>query len=267
MPGIAGIISRQPSDECQKLLGEMLKSMYSEDFYTTGSCFAPEMGAYCGWIAHEESFAARQSAHGLVDSTSLVFSGECFTSQLSSNARDMSNGGVIASELLEAYQSEGDDFVPKLNGLFSGVLIDRKRNCALLFNDRYGVERIYFHESNGDFYFASEAKALLRVLPELRQFDDEGVADFLTFGCTLDNRTLFRNIRCLPGGSLWTIRGAACVEKRQYFSPQEWESQSTLTENAFEEELVETFRRILPPYFLSDARSSEFPSLAVSIRA
>ena len=60
-----------------------------------------------------------------------------------------------------------------LNGLFSGLLVDRRRNLALLFNDRYGIERIYYHETPAALYFASEAKALLRVLPELRAFDEE----------------------------------------------------------------------------------------------
>ena len=34
-------------------------------------------------------------------------------------------------------------FVAGLNGLFSGLLIDRARRHVLLFNDRYGSERIY----------------------------------------------------------------------------------------------------------------------------
>ena len=82
--------------------------------------------------------------------------------------------------------------------------------ARVLFNDRYGVERVYVHETEHATYFASEAKALLRVLPALRSFDDEGVAQFLTFGCPLDGRTLFRGIRTLEGGSVWTFEGGSC---------------------------------------------------------
>lgn len=56
------------------------------------------------------------------------------------------------------------------------------------------VERIYWHEDSSSVYSASEAKALLRILPQLREFDKIGVAQFLTFGCTLESRTLFRNV-------------------------------------------------------------------------
>ena len=74
--------------------------------------------------------------------------------------------------IAELYSDEGDSFVSRLNGLFSGLLIDRQRSRALLFNDRYGLERLYFHETSDALYFASEAKALLRVLPELREFEE-----------------------------------------------------------------------------------------------
>ena len=116
-------------------------------------------------------------------------------------------------------------FVEKLNGLFSGLLIDKRQGKAFLFNDRYGVERVYWHETKDGIFFASEAKALLRVLPELRAFDKEGVAQFLTFGCTLGERTLFRGVHLLPEGSVWSFENGKC-QKRKYFSPETWESQA-----------------------------------------
>ncbi len=140
-----------------------------------------------------------------------------------------------------------------MNGLFSGLLIDRRQRRAFLFNDRYGVERIYWHETNSEYYFASEAKALLCILPELRAFDEEGVAQFLTFGCTLDGRTLFRGVHLPPGGSVWSFENGKC-DKRKYFSPGMWESQPTLTAEAFQSRFQETFKRILPRYLESDSK-------------
>ena len=57
-------------------------------------------------------------------------------------------------------------FLEKLNGWFSGVLLDLRAQKLVLFNDRYGVNRIYYHEDASGFYFSSEAKALLKILPE-----------------------------------------------------------------------------------------------------
>jgi len=99
----------------------------------------------------------------------------------------------------------------------------------------------------------SEAKALLRVLPELRKFDQEGVSQFLTFGCTLEQRTLFRGVQLLPGASVWSFENGKC-QKEIYFSPETWESQSVLPAESFAAQFQETFKGVLPRYFESQSR-------------
>ena len=102
------------------------------------------------------------------------------------------------------------------------ILIDYARRQALLLNDRYGIERIYVHERGDTLFFASEAKALLSILPELREWDEQGVAQFLRFGSTIEGRTLFRGIHFLGGGSLWRFE-AGRLHKDRYFDPGMWE--------------------------------------------
>jgi asparagine synthase (glutamine-hydrolysing) len=256
MPGIVAIISKRPAEECQRLVRSMIASMKHEPFYTSGIYFAQEMGIYAGWVAHENSFAAGQVFLNESQEIALVFSGECFV-DASTRADLRQKGhrfeGINGDWLVHLYEEEGEQFVEKLNGLFSGLLIDKRRRETFLFNDRYGVERIYWHEADGEFYFASEAKALLRVLPELRAFDEEGVAQFLTFGCTLEGRSLFRRVRSLPGGSVWSFENEKC-HKRKYFSPEIWESQPTLSTESFASQFRETFQRILPRYLESGSK-------------
>ena len=68
----------------------------------------------------------------------------------------------------------------------------------MLFNDRYGMHRLYYHESKEAFYFAVEAKAILEVCPDLRRADPRGLGEFVACGCVLENRTLFEGIYVLP---------------------------------------------------------------------
>ena len=159
----------------------------------------------------------------------------------------------LAVHCLRLYDRLGENWVVELNGLFSGLLIDRRRGRAFLFNDRYGVERVYVHQTEDATYFASEAKALLRVLPATRSFDDEGVAQFLTFGCPVEGRTLFRGIRLLEGGSVWTFEGGSC-RKKTYFTPAEWERQPTLSAEDFQSEFQSKFKSALPRYLASESR-------------
>jgi asparagine synthase (glutamine-hydrolysing) len=238
MPGIAGIIGPKPAGECERAVTSMIAAMRHEPFYESGTYLAPEMGVYAGWTAHPRSFAARESAAGTPPHLAWMLSGEC-----------VSDAG--GADIGMSYARLGDGFVRTLNGLFSGVLIDRSRARVLLFNDRYGLERIYFHEADGVVYFASEAKALLRVLPELRAFDDDGVAQFLAIGCTHGQRTLFRGVHLLEGGSLWCFeRGEQ--RRQRYMTPACLEAQPALSEEAFNEEFAARFKTALTRY-LGDA--------------
>lgn len=88
--------------------------------------------------------------------------------------------------------------------------------------------------------------------PKLRTFDEEGVADFLSFGCTLEWRTLFKGMHLAPGGSLWKIENGEC-RKSRYFDPVDWESLPILPDDAFQARFQETFARLLPRYFASES--------------
>jgi asparagine synthase (glutamine-hydrolysing) len=241
MPGIAGIISQNPAAVCEARVKAMIASMKHGAFYKSGTCSVTQMGIYCGCVALENSTS--QIISNEQKNITLIFSGECFLDS------------VVATgeKLIQLYEENEREYFGKLNGLFNGLLIDQRQNKAFLFNDRYSSQRIYCHESDGDFYFASEAKALLRVLPELREFDPEGVAQFLTFGSTLDWRTIFRGVQILPGGSLWTFENGSC-RKEKYFSPETWETQPQLSSGDFEGKFQETFKKILPRYFSTDSK-------------
>ncbi|HUA65793.1 MAG TPA: asparagine synthase-related protein [Alphaproteobacteria bacterium] len=236
MPGIVGIISQKPAAECRLHAQEMIETLRNENFHQSAAQFLPEMGIYAGcvWLEGSTNGIFSDETGAIV----LVFNGESF----------LNSQMATPEKIIRLYKEEGRYFLEKLNGLFCGLLIDKPRGNVLLFNDRYGIQRIYLHEGNGCLYFSSEAKALLRVLPELRQFNMDGLTDFLTFGCTLNWKTLFRGITIMPGGSVWSFENGA-PRKESYFSPRTWELQTPLAPAEFQERLQQTFQRILPGYF------------------
>ncbi len=229
----------------------MVSTMTHETFYRAGTYNAPELGVYAGWVALADSFAERQVFRNETGDVALLFSGECFP-RAGTKTRLKSNGHQFSATggdwLVHLYEEQGDAFFENLNGLFSGLLIDRRKKQACLFNDRYGIQRIYYKATGGDFYFASEAKALLRILPELRAFDDRGTAEFLALGCTLEDRTLFQGVKRLPGAARWIFEGGHC-RKETYFSPASWEAQPVLGEEEYQAKFQAAFQRILPEYF------------------
>ena len=251
MPGIAGLISRQSPDACRRLIERMVGSMQHEKCHVSGTYSDPELGVFAGWVALERSFADGQPILSERGDLALLLAGECLAP---ASAGDVEQGGPRGPSgwLLNQYEQKGPGFVDQLEGLFSGVLIDRVRRKTLLFNDRYGFERVYVHEGRDGFFFASEAKALLRVLPELRILDEQAFGEFLQYGATLNWESLFRGVGILPGASLWSFTPDGTCSRGRYFVQATWESQPRLPPESFTAELGAVFRRVLPDYLESD---------------
>lgn len=251
MPGIVGIISRLPRKLAEQQLHQMVETLRHESFYTSGTCIDECLGVYVGWTALKNSFSDGMPLTNERGDVSLIFSGEEYP-ELGTGARLRQQGHSFnlddSSYLVHQYEDDPNFFV-KLNGMFHGLVADRTRNTVRLFNDRYGMHRIYYYEGKDAFYFAAEAKAILKVRPELRTADPRGLGEFVACSCVLENRTIFKDIHILPGGSAWSFRNGAIAQKTTYFLPREWEDQDPLAPEPFYEELRDVFSRNLPRYF------------------
>ena len=248
MPGIAGIITKNTDTSAVAVeLSTMLDSMCHEPFYTHGGLNVPDLGCHIAWVAHRESYSDCNPILNSTGDVALIFSGEHFSTP--ATAARTQREGRTASELLGLYDKKGDGFVADLNGWFAGLLIDRRRRNVTLFNDRYGVHRIYYTQTKDAFVFASEAKAVLAVCPDTRRLDDVGLGQFLVFATTLEDRTLFSDVRLLPPAAAWTFTGTPEPKKRCYFTPDAWEHQRTSSAEGFYEDLKATVFRVLPQYY------------------
>ncbi|MBV9298468.1 MAG: hypothetical protein JO066_05780 [Verrucomicrobia bacterium] len=252
MPGITGIIGGGPHDESRVALDKMVECMVHEKFYVSGTYVNQELGLWIGWTCHEGSFSDCMPSWNEKRDVCLIYSGENFVdpaimADIRRRGHDFDKGN--ASYVVHLYEEEGISFLERLNGWFSGVLVDLRDSKVVLFNDRFGINRLCYSKDSGRFYFASEAKSLLRVLPRLRQMDLKSLGEFFSCGCIMQDRSHFSGVSYLPGGSKWTFQGNQEPEKAFYFRKESWESLPRLSINGYYEKLKETWQRILPRYF------------------
>ena len=251
MPGIVGLITKLPQATAEQQLLAMVKCLRHEPFYNCGTWSDPDLGVYLGWVARRDSFADNMPVRSEDGQITCFFAGEEFPDpglkqDLRNHGHEFSDDD--ASYLVHRYESEAD-FPKELNGRFHGLVVDRHQGTATLFNDRYGLQRLYYHESKDGFYFAAEAKAILKVRPELRRMDSRGLGEFITCGCVLENRTLFSGVNLLPPGSSWTFRKGSIEAKNTYFEPREWEEQEAVDAEEYYRQLRNAFVGSLPRYF------------------
>jgi len=251
VPGIVGLISDKPPARAKQELARMVDAITHEAFYATGTWTDESMGVYVGWAARKNSFADGMPLRNEREDIVLAFSGDEYP-EPGTARRLKERGHALApngpSYLVHLYE-EDPSFLVGLNGTFHGLLTDRTRGTATLFNDRYGMHRVYYHQSNGSFYFAAEAKAILAVCPELRTPDPRAVGEFVACGCVMENRTLFKDVHVLPPAAAWVFRNRSVESKRTYFQPREWEDQTPLEGDDYYRALRDALSRNLPRYF------------------
>jgi len=251
MPGIVGLVTKRPRQWAEPLLLRMVEALRHESFYVTGTWVDESLGLYVGWSARKGSFSDGMPLQTERGDAVLVFSGEEYP-EPGTAYRLKQRGHTFQKKgpdyLVHLYE-EDPSFPAALNGQFHGLIADRKHEIAILFNDRYGIHRIYYHKSDEAFYFSAEAKAILAVHPELRRLNPRSFGEFIACGCVLENRTLFQGIRVLPPASAWLFRKNSLQQESTYFHPEEWETQSPLDAMGYYRELKEVFTRNLPRYF------------------
>jgi asparagine synthase (glutamine-hydrolysing) len=251
MPGIVGIIGRIPPERAERDLRQMVGILRHEAFYVTGTWVDQTLGIYVGWAAREGSFCQEMPLRNECGDKILIFSGEEFPER--GTVQTLKERGhhlkATGPDYLVHVSEEDRSFPAGLNGRFQGLLIDCSSRTSTLFNDRYGMNRIYYHESPDAFYFSGEAKAILAVRGGLRTLDPRSVGEFISCGSTLENRTLFKDIHVLPPASAWVFRNARIERKSSYFHPKEWEEQAKVDSETHYQELREVFSRNLPRYF------------------
>ncbi len=253
MPGIVGLFTRRPRQEAEYELSLMLATLRHHSSYVYGKWTDERLGIYVAWVARPGAFDQTMPLENERRDTVLVFSGEEFPDPgIRASIKDR-NHEVDDSEpsyLVHLYEDD-PNFPASLNGRFHGLLVDRARQFCTLFNDRYGLHRLYYHDTGDTFYFAAEAKAILAVRPDLGRISPRGLGEFVSFKCVLNNRSLFEDIHVLPPASAWKFGRGRLVHQGSYFRHEEWENQPILSVEDYYRELRSVFSRTLPRYFES----------------
>jgi asparagine synthase (glutamine-hydrolysing) len=240
MPGLVGYIGKKHPKTARKLVASMLETITHEAFYASGVYSSADCRLHLGWS--DQLPNPQPMPRCSKDGRFLLF--------VHSNVAPTSEE---TERFFHGCERNIEDSVRNLDGSFSIVLL-RPQQCAVtIANDRYGMDRLYAVKGRDEFFFASEAKALLRVLPqESKLFDSLGLAQFMAYGCTFDGRSLFREVEVLPSGTLHHFVAGHLSRHSSYFAFEEWEREKAQDPVLLVEELKRAFvdaarRNLTPP--------------------
>ena len=217
MPGIVGIVDFNECVSIDKTIRRMLNvlnytsSIVEEVCVTSNAAFAVDsLKVY----SHNKSVIEDNN-------TILAFWGHLWDKEglakRTGVGLDIVGDISIVQLLLSLYKNEGLASFYKLNGRFVIALWDKKEKTLKLICDRYGFCKLFYWVSQNRILFASEYKAITWHQHFQKRIDEEALADFMTLGYSLGDKTFFENIKLLPHGSVLIFQDNAKLSIQRYW--------------------------------------------------
>lgn len=100
--------------------------------------------------------------------------------------------------LVHGYEEYGTDLLPKLRGMFSFVIWNKKTKELFGARDFFGIKPLFYAEMNGTFMFGSEIKSFLEHPSFRKELNETALENYLTFQYSPTNETFFRDVFRLP---------------------------------------------------------------------
>lgn len=137
--------------------------------------------------------------------------------------------------LLHLYEEKGFALLDDLNGMFSFVIHDQKRNVLFGARDSMGIKPLYYWQSNGRFAFASELKCLLTLPFIERQIEQQSLFHYMTLLYVPDQASIIRGVYRVPPGHSFVYD----LQSQQLALQQYWQLKFHPVEHRSEEEWAE----------------------------
>jgi asparagine synthase (glutamine-hydrolysing) len=209
MCGIAGFVTSRPGD-LQSTIVERMTAVL-EHRGPDGFGYHQDAWAHLGHrrLSIIDVAAGAQPMTNEDRSQWIVYNGEIFNHAAIrpelEQAGHRYHTACDTETVVHAYEQFGPDCVKRFRGMFSFALWDQNTRTLFCARDRLGIKPFYYFWDGRVFAFASEIKGLLQH-PEIRTtFEASLLPEYLAFGYTSGEETLFAGIRKLMPGHHLTL--------------------------------------------------------------
>ncbi|HEY1341697.1 MAG TPA: asparagine synthase (glutamine-hydrolyzing) [Bryobacteraceae bacterium] len=225
MCGIAGFVSRSVIAERDNTIERMARSIQHRGPDQEG--IYREAHAQLGFrrLAIIDLVTGQQPIVNETGDQRIIFNGEIFNhADLRPDLEAAGHRYTTRSDsetILHAYEQYGPTCVKKFRGMFAFAIWDSARQTLFAARDRLGKKPFYYYWDGSLFVFASEIKAILAHPSITATFEDSLLSEYLAFGYTSGDRTLFRGIRKLMPGHTLTLTPENLLIQRYWDLPKQ----------------------------------------------
>ncbi|HYN08806.1 MAG TPA: asparagine synthetase B family protein [Vicinamibacterales bacterium] len=199
MPGLVGQVSTRDSDTASHRFGAAVDRMRRHPRLSVQSAAA---GAWRLGHVHLDAGRPAPEIGAPGDRIHAVIHGALDNESALRAARGTPPTSSVNALIADLYQEHDLGFVSRLEGEFCLALIDEQRRRLLVATDTIGSHPIYWRADARGLVFASDLSAVLRAAPGATRLNLRAVADYLSIGAVLGDKTLADGVLLLPPGTL-----------------------------------------------------------------
>lgn len=164
--------------------------------------------------------------------------------------------------LLHLYAEYGKDMLGHLRGMFAFAIWDDHDKRLFLARDTFGIKPLYYSNIDGQFYFASQVKALLADKLIGQSFDPAAQVGFFLWGSVPEPSTLYADIKALEAGHYLEISSDGML-KEKYCTVTQFIKRVELSTHRAQSSLREILLDTVRFHFIADVPVGIFLSSGV----
>ena len=226
MCGFAGVVWEDSNERPfpKQVLSTMAAPLRHRGPDATGIHWANRCG-----LAHQRlsiidlSDAGRQPMSNENGTIWIAYNGETYNfrdlkSRFALDGKHQFRSRTDTEVIVHLYEDLGIDCVRYLDGMYAFAIWDQRNEALHLARDPFGIKPLFYLQTPGAFWFASEIKALLAVPGYEPEPDLEALHHYLAFDYIPGPLTAFRGIQELrPGHRLTIFRGERKPQIARFF--------------------------------------------------
>ncbi|WP_419770892.1 MAG: asparagine synthase (glutamine-hydrolyzing) [Candidatus Marinarcus sp.] len=153
----------------------------------------------------------------LFDDILIVFNGEIYNFEALKNEEALSCVTQSDTEvLIRLYQKYEENFLNKLNGMFSFCIYDIKKERYFCARDRYGKKPFFYYFKENKFIFSSMIKPIIKLLGYTPKINKVALSQYFQYFVPINENTFFTDIQKLEAGSYILYEKGIFTKKKYY---------------------------------------------------
>lgn len=186
----------------------------------------------------------------------IVFNGEIYNYQeLRTDLEKRGHKFRTCSDteaIVHLYEEYGKESVSYLNGMFAFAIWDSRDRQVFIARDRLGIKPLFYcFDTKGNFFFASEIKALLKTSVD-RAPNCQALYDYASLMYTPTPETAFSAIKKLEPAAILTCSENGLTKKTYWDIPTPPAGEEDHSKTSFDEEIINLIETAVKRQMISD---------------